>query len=375
MSRLEKRESAWHWDSVVQYLLWCFSFFINGGCDGRRTSSLKSVNVNGGRYCCCCCCFRPSSNAPPPCLSFHQVICHSVQVTQLRFIIFTGLFRPQKKSATCLTRGATPQILMSLRRGWGGGLVYRQPLGFVGRYKILMVVMWVWAEQNNHILHLLFQRGPCSLYSARKSNRIIESLPFDPRPHWGKDGRQCFYFTAILCVSNRIESPVTFSFSIDFYSYPGPENRVIEYTKREKKETIECSQVKRYPLIFQILFFLSPSLEHLFCSCESFDCRSHTAPPLGCPLWNDKKRKGKCWTSPRTITANACTTLAAALRCLIKSLSYANEEADWQLNRTSENKNCLVKDQLVTGAAIPWIQSFLWTSYNMYSNFALRHQL
>lgn len=129
---------------------------------------------------CCCCCFRRSSNAPPPCLSFHQVICHSVQVTQLRFIIFTGLFRPQKKSTTCLTRGAAPQILMSLRRGWGGGPVYRQPLDFVDRYKILMVVMWVWAKQNTHILHLLFQRGPCSLYSARKSNRIIESLPFDP---------------------------------------------------------------------------------------------------------------------------------------------------------------------------------------------------
>lgn len=57
---------------------------------------------------------------------------HCAQVTPAGVHHIYWIVRPPKRKGTlCLTRGAGTQILMSLRRRWGGGLVYRQALRFV----------------------------------------------------------------------------------------------------------------------------------------------------------------------------------------------------------------------------------------------------
>ena len=108
-----------------------------------------------------------------PCFSFHEVICYIAQVTPAEVHHIYWIVRPQKQSTLCLTRGAGTQILMSLRRGWGGGLVYRQALSFVGRYKILMV-------QRGQRKHAVFPSSLCSrqwelpsFYSTCTFKRII----------------------------------------------------------------------------------------------------------------------------------------------------------------------------------------------------------
>lgn len=111
--------------------------------------------------------------SPLPYFSFHEVICYIAQVTSGEVYHIYWIVRPQKQSTLCLTRGAGTQILMSLRRGWGGGLVYRQALSFVGRYKILMV-------QCGQCKHGFFISSYSSsqwvlslFYSTHKSKRII----------------------------------------------------------------------------------------------------------------------------------------------------------------------------------------------------------
>lgn len=98
---------------------------MNQGCKDKMWQTLKILKIlyllNK----------NPSTLKGGPKLALTRV--HRVaQVTPAEVHHIYWIVRPPKRKGTlCLTRGAGTQILMSLRRRWGGGLVYRQALRFV----------------------------------------------------------------------------------------------------------------------------------------------------------------------------------------------------------------------------------------------------